>query len=57
MWSGLAGLYSARRMSFAAYLVKQMEVFQQDVHGKAGSRSRYLAAARPAIYFASSTYF
>jgi hypothetical protein len=35
----------------------EVEVCQQDAHGRAGSSSRYTAAARPAIYFASSTYF
>ncbi len=35
-------------------IIIEMEVYQQDAHGRAGSSSRHTAAARPAIYFASS---
>jgi hypothetical protein len=35
-----------------------MEAFgQQDARGKAGGNPGYAAAARPAIYFASSVYY
>jgi hypothetical protein len=37
--------------------IMEMKVYQQDAHGMVGSSSRYTAAARPAIYFASSAYF
>jgi hypothetical protein len=35
----------------------EMWLFQQDAHGRAGSNPRYTAAARLAIYFASSVFF
>jgi hypothetical protein len=35
----------------------EMEIYQQVAYGMAGSNSRYTAATRPAIYFASSAYF
>jgi hypothetical protein len=34
-----------------------MEAYQQEALGKAGVNPGYTAAARPAIYFASSGYF